>query len=155
MTVFPATSRATEDQGQSGVHEGIPTRVLDAHMRVMEQMLARLNVTDPITPIDNYTFLDEELFAPAGSSTASMSFNIDRPAVITSMMISIPNSTTGLLTMGTRVNMPIQQAWLNPQGIQMIVYPGEKITLTLTGGTGIIWARFMGNSLRNDKWRRL
>ena len=154
MVLYPATSRATENTIQSGVHEDIPTRVLDAHMRMMEQMLARMNTIDAVSPIDNYTLFDEEMYG-VNESTLSMTFNIDRPVLITSMMISIPPTTTGLLTIGDRINVPVQQEWLNPTGIAMIVAPNAKATMTLTGGSGKIMVRFMGNSLRNDKWRRL
>lgn len=152
--LYPATSRGTEEFNQSGIHEDVPTRVLDAHMRVMEQMLARMNTIDGVSPIDPYSIFDEEMYVPSGT-TVSMFFNIDRPILIHSIMISIPNGTTGLLTIGLRINIPIQQLFLNISGISMIIEPSAKATLTLTGGSGAMMVRFMGNSLRNDKWRRL
>lgn len=152
--LYPATSQASESQNQSGVHEDIPTRVLDAHMRVMEQMLAKMNIIDPVSPIDPYVFFDEEMYNP-NASTHSMTFNVDRPIVLSSIIISIPAGTTGLLQIGARINIPVQQEFLPIPGLQMIIDPSSKATMTLTGGSGIIMVRFMGNSLRNDKWRRL
>lgn len=109
----------------------------------------------PLEPIvDPETLIDLVGVAPNSTSvvlTNSLSF----PAMITSIIASIPAAATGTLQIGKRL-IPLTggiQGGLNT--LQMIVYPADVIQIINVSASGNVFLELMGGLLRGDRWRVL
>ncbi len=132
-----------------------PFEVLDKRL---QQILNSLNeLTIGMYPVDNRILIDEFVFAP-NSSVATLVPQLQYPALIMSILTSIPAATTGLLTIGAggrqrQISIQPGQGPLN--NIAMVVYPNDIFVLTVTGGTGLVSIEIMGLGLKNQNWRVL
>lgn len=124
----------------------------------VKQILDALNeLTIGMYPVDNRIIIDEFAFAP-NSTVATLTLQLQYPALIQSIIASIPGGTSGTLTIGAsgrqrQFGIVAGQAPLN--NIAMVVYPNDVFTLTITGGTGLVALEVMGLGLRNRNWRVL
>ncbi len=132
-----------------------PFEVLDKRL---QQILNSLNeLTIGMYPVDNRIIIDEFIFAPA-SSVATLTPQLQYPALITSILTSIPSATTGVLTIGAagrQRQISIQPAQGPLNNIAMVIYPNDIFVLTVTGGTGLVSIEIMGLGLKNQNWRVL
>lgn len=116
------------------------------------------NTNGPVYVNGDY-ILDEYQFANGTSVTLNP--NIDRPALITSFIASIPSGTSGILTIGAagqggnkrQINISPNTPLFN--SITMIIYPNDQFNLTITGGTGNVSLEIMGGILRKGDWRNV
>lgn len=106
-------------------------------------------------PTDNSILIDEFNFAP-NSTSVTLTPQLQYPALIQSIIASIPGSTAGTLTIGSgarqrQFGIVPGQAPLN--NIAMVIYPNDIFTLTITGGTGLVALEVMGLGLKGQEWR--
>lgn len=102
--------------------------------------------------------LDEYQVVPSGT-TLLLDPQIDRPALITSIIASIPSGTAGTLTIGTpgtggnrrQINLSPGMAPL--LGLTMFITAADVFSITITGGTGLISLEIMGGIIRSQELR--
>lgn len=116
-------------------------------------------------PTDINLIVDEFNVTPSGNLLVLVPA-IDRPVLITSMIVSIPSGTSGVLaigapsTSGQNYSADARLIGLTPQtppfnGIGLVIYQNDVFTITTTGAAGLIFLEIMGLGLRGTAWRRI
>jgi hypothetical protein len=130
----------------------------DFWMEINKHLQKIENNTDGPAFVDPLMILDEFSVTPNGSS-ATLTPAIDRPALISVIITSIPTGTSGILTIGApgqgsdKRMLNITPTTSPMTNLLMIIYPSDVLTLTVTGGTGVVFIEIMGGLLRKGDWR--
>lgn len=120
--------------------------------------LEKIHSTFNPLPTDPFVMVDEYQYNPNGS-TVTLNPQMQYPALIQSIIASIPGGTSGVLTIGApgstgikrQISIVPGQAPLN--NIAMIIYPSDAFILTTTGGSGLLYIEIMGLALKGQEWR--
>lgn len=108
-------------------------------------------------PTDNNIVIDEYQSTPNGTNVTLVP-QLQYPALIQSIIASIPPGTAGTLTIGAggrlrQFNVSPSQGPFN--NINMVIYPNDIFVLTVTGGSGLVGLEIMGLGLKGQEWRVL
>jgi hypothetical protein len=143
-----------QQQEQMMSHE----QATDFWMEINKHLKKIENNTDGPAFVDALMILDEFNVTPNGSSV-TLTPAIDRPALISVIITSIPTGTSGILTIGASGQGPnkrminITPTTSPMTNLLMIIYPQDVLQLTVTGGTGVVFIEIMGGLLRKGDWR--
>lgn len=132
-----------------------PYEVLDKRLTQILDELKALNFS--MYPTDNRVLIDEFQFAP-NSTSCTLQPQLQYPALIQSIIATIPPGTSGTLLIGQggrqrQFTIVPGQAPLN--NIAMVIFPSDPFVLTVTGGSGLVALEIMGLGLKNQDWRLL
>lgn len=108
----------------------------------------------PKNPIDPGTFVDKYMTGSLSPMTIGQ-LNIDRPALISTIIYAVNPLAAGTLQVGGRV-IPFNSASPMPVTLdcQMVVYPNDTVVLTCTGATAL-FVELMGQLLAGTDWSRI
>jgi hypothetical protein len=142
--------------GAGAIAKEVTNNELLERIHAMHRTVAHIGNLSDSKPFNPGLFLDEWVDTGPTISvlTTTMKLGISSPALVESLIWSIPDST-GTLQIGSRY-IPLNASSGSLLGMTMIVYPEDKFTLTTKTTAGQLYLEIMGKVFEESaRWNRV